>query len=118
MLDGEPIPRSPLASEPICFSEHYLRGYLDQDRMLHGGGPDLSYTEQYRVEQTVSAALLTRDLAEALDADAGAPALVIARRVRDRSGRLLNVGVHTHPADRFQITTVLEPGNGASKSAP
>jgi DNA-binding GntR family transcriptional regulator len=104
-------------SEPICFSEHYLRGDLDRDRMLHGGGPDLSYAEQYRVEQTVSAAILTKEQADALAADSGAPALVIARRVRDRSGRLLNIGVHTHPADRFQITTVLEPGDGSSTSA-
>jgi GntR family transcriptional regulator len=103
-------------SEPICFSEHYLRGDLDPDRMFHGSGPDLSYAEHYRVEQTVSAALLTEDLARALHSETGAPALVIARRVRDRSGRLLNVGVHTHPADRFQITTVLEPGEGPGGS--
>ena len=78
--------------------------------MLHSAGPDLSYTAQYRVEQTVSAALLTEKLAKALGSEVGAPALVIARRVRDRSGRLVNVGIHTHRADRFEIKTVLGPG--------
>jgi GntR family transcriptional regulator len=71
--------------------------------------PDPSYVEDYLVEQTVTAELLTPAMAAALDSSPGAPALVITRRVRDRDGELHNVGIHTHPADRFEITTVVGP---------
>jgi DNA-binding GntR family transcriptional regulator len=46
-----------------------------------------------------------------LDAQAGGPALVVSRRLCDRRGRVLNVGIYTHPADRYEITTVVEPGH-------
>jgi DNA-binding GntR family transcriptional regulator len=94
---------------PICFSEHYLRGDLEPGPMFHGALPDPNYTTQYRVEQTIAAELITDEVATALGAEAGEPALVISRRAYDRRGRLVNVGIHTHPADRYAITTTLTP---------
>jgi DNA-binding GntR family transcriptional regulator len=94
--------------QPICFSEHFLRGDLDPAQMFHGALPDPNYTDDYHVEQTIAAELLTEGIAEALDAEAGSPALSITRRARDRRGRLVNVGIHIHPSDRYSITSVLE----------
>jgi GntR family transcriptional regulator len=34
-------------------------------------------------------------------------ALVITRRHRDSRGRLASVGIHTHPADRYAITMIV-----------
>ena len=97
------------SKRPICFSEHFLRGDLDPGPMFHGALPDPNYPAHYRVEQTISADVLTEEMAAALGADAGAPALVISRRNFDRRGRLTNVGIHTHPADRYAITTIVQP---------
>jgi DNA-binding GntR family transcriptional regulator len=95
--------------QPICFSEHFLRGDLEPGPMFHGALPDPNYPAHYRVEQTISADLLTEEMAGALGAEAGAPALVISRRNVDSRGRLSNVGIHTHPADRYSITTMVLP---------
>ena len=96
---------------PICFSEHFLRGDLEPGPMFHGALPDPDYTSQYTVEQTISADLLSEEIATALDADAGSPALVISRSAFDRQGRLVNVGIHTHPADRYSVTTIVGPSS-------
>ena len=56
-----------------------------------------------RVEQTISAALLDERLA----AEPGGAALVVTGRYLTHDGRLVSVGIHTHPADRFRITTTL-----------
>ena len=59
------------------------------------------------MEQTISASLLDAHMASALDAEPGSAALVITRRNRDRTGRLISVGIHSHPADRYAITMEL-----------
>jgi DNA-binding GntR family transcriptional regulator len=107
LLRGARVVRG--TKQPICFSEHYLRGDLEPGPMFRGALPAPDYTTQYRVEQTITAELLTDELAAALDAEPGSPALVISRRAFDRRGRLVNVGIHTHPADRYAITTTLQP---------
>jgi GntR family transcriptional regulator len=94
---------------PICFSEHFLRGDLEPGPMFHGALPDPNYTAEFRVEQTIAADLLSEEIATALDADVGAAALVISRRAFDQRGRLANVGIHTHAADRYSVTTILQP---------
>jgi GntR family transcriptional regulator len=92
---------------PLCWSEHYTRGGLPPPGQVPFDADTLA---RFRVEQKVSAALLDADLASVLDAQAGGPALVVSRRLSDRRGRVLNVGIYTHPADRYEITTVVEPG--------
>ncbi|MCK9894486.1 UTRA domain-containing protein [Frankia sp. AgB32] len=49
--------------------------------------------------------LLTEEMAGALDAEPRSASLVLTRRHLDRDGRLARVGIHTHPADRYRIST-------------
>jgi GntR family transcriptional regulator len=105
MMEGPRVRRG--RREPaLCWSEHYLRGDLPRERLVRG-----TFTEEHladtRVEQTVSASLLDAHMADGLAAEPGSAALVITRRSRDRSGRLVSVGIHSHPADRYAITMLL-----------
>jgi GntR family transcriptional regulator len=90
----------------LCWSEHYLRGDLPREPLLRG-----KFTAEHLaatlVEQTISASLLDARMAAALGAEPGSAALVITRRNREQSGRLISVGIHSHPADRYAITMVL-----------
>lgn len=89
---------------PLCYSEQYLRAELPREQLLRGIiDPDEPIARRF--EQVISAVVLDDDIARALDTDAGSAALVITRRHRDASGRLVSVGIHTHPADRFSIVT-------------
>jgi GntR family transcriptional regulator len=90
----------------LCWSEHYLRSDLPRENLLRGKftADDVAAT---RVDQTISASLLDARMAAALDAEPASAALVITRRNRNQSGRLVSVGIHSHPADRYAITMVL-----------
>jgi GntR family transcriptional regulator len=90
----------------LCWSEHYLRSDLPRENLLRGKftADDVAAT---LVEQTISASLLDPRMATALDAAPASAALVITRRNRNQSGRLVSVGIHSHPADRYAITMVL-----------
>jgi DNA-binding GntR family transcriptional regulator len=90
--------------QPLCWSEHYVRGETPPERFLHGT-VDMSEIAHLAVEQTISAALLDEQMAAALGAAPDSAALVVTRRHRDAKGRLVSVGIHSHPADRYQITT-------------
>lgn len=96
----------PRGATPLCWSEHYLRADLPTEKLFTG---DFSAEEVARmtVQQTISAALLDASLAHVLDAEPDTAALVITRRHRDPRGRLVSIGIHTHPADRYQITTTI-----------
>ncbi|MBX6387501.1 MAG: GntR family transcriptional regulator [Frankia sp.] len=89
---------------PICWSEHYLRPDLPRDLILRVSFQPEDLARQ-PVEQIISAALLTDEMAQALDAEPRSAALVITRRHYGTDGRLASVGIHTHPADRYQIST-------------
>jgi GntR family transcriptional regulator len=93
---------------PLCWSEHYTRGDIATDPRKAEFSAEI--LAEFRVEQRVSAALLNADMADALGGKAGGPALVVTRRLSNRKGRLINVGIYTHPADRYEITTVVSPG--------
>jgi GntR family transcriptional regulator len=90
-------------SVPLCWSEHYQRADAPRS-MLIRGNITTEDVAQTRIEQTISGALIEDHMAEGLQAEVGGPALVITRRARDKRGRLLSVGIHTHPADRYSIT--------------
>ena len=90
----------------LCWSEHYLRGDLPREQLLRGKFT-ADRLASMLVEQTISASLLDAHMASALDAEPGSAALVITRRNRDPSGRLVSVGIHSHPADRYAITMEL-----------
>jgi DNA-binding GntR family transcriptional regulator len=70
--------------------------------------------DSYRVEQTISASTLSPEIAEALDAIPGCPALIVTRRVFEHGGRLIHLEIHTHRADQFEVTTVIQPGKTPS----
>ncbi|WP_261574104.1 GntR family transcriptional regulator [Frankia gtarii] len=90
----------------VCWSEHYLRSGLEPEKLLRGRFTIEDVPEQ-SVDQTISAALLDARMAGALGAEPGTAALVITRRHHDEDGRIMSVGIHTHPADRYQISTTL-----------
>jgi GntR family transcriptional regulator len=90
----------------LCWSEQYLRGDFPRDKFLRADFT-LEEVAAQSVEQIISAALLDPQMGLALDATAGSAALVITRRHFDARNRLVNVGIHTHPADRYSIRTTL-----------
>lgn len=92
---------------PVCWSEHYLRGDLPASALKKRfTGSEIA---DLPVEQTIKAELLDALVAKSLSAEEGGPALVVTRRMSDTAGRLLSVGVHVHPADRYQIVTEISP---------
>lgn len=86
----------------LCWSEHYFRdSHRPEPRTV-----DLppGALRGKRIEQTVRAEALDPTLAARLESQAIA-ALVVRRRVIDKRDRVLNVGIYTHPADRYEMTS-------------
>ncbi len=50
-----------------------------------------------------TADLLDDEQATALHAEPGSAALVVVRRHINPDGRLVAIGIHTHPSERFSI---------------
>ena len=90
--------------EALCWSEHYFRE-LPPSGVTAELGPQALL--DLRIEQTVRADLLDECLATVLDAKAGSAALILRRKVFDKRGRVVNVGIYTHPSDRYEITTTV-----------
>jgi GntR family transcriptional regulator len=111
-LQGVRVRRGPDRT-PLCWSEHYLRSELPRAALVRGEFTveDLKAMD---VEQTISAALMPDGFATALGVEAGSAALVITRRNRSRNGTLASVGIHTHPADRYQIVSRIDAGDRSS----
>jgi GntR family transcriptional regulator len=110
LLEG-PRVRRRTPGPALCWSQQYLRGSSEakaRERLRRG---DFTTADMgLRIEQVISAALLRSEHALALDAEPNSAAIVITRRSFDTTGRVLSIGVHTHPSDRFEITTtVAEP---------
>jgi GntR family transcriptional regulator len=91
---------------PLCWSEQYLRGDFPRAKLIRADFT-LEEVAAQSVEQLVTASVLDDPMAGALDATPGSAALVITRRHLDERGRLVSVGIHTHPADRYSIRTTL-----------
>jgi GntR family transcriptional regulator len=90
----------------VCWSEHYLRADLPREKFSRGPIA-LEDVVASSIEQTVTAELMEPDLAEALAVEPYSAALVVTRRHRDRKGRVIGAGIHTHPADRYKIVTTV-----------
>jgi GntR family transcriptional regulator len=105
VLQGPRVRRSEDAL-PLCWSEHYQIADAPRSLLLRGNitAEDVSRT---RIEQTISGGLVEEYMAKGLKAKSGGPALVVSRRAKDKRGRLVSVGIHTHPADRYSITMEL-----------
>ena len=91
---------------PLCWSEHYVTYGSPGVEVIQRG----SYTDAEAaagdIEQIVSAEPLEASLAARLRTDSRV-ALVVTRRRRDAGGRMLSVSIHTHPADRYELRTVV-----------
>jgi len=101
-----PRVRRGTGERPLCWSEHYQPHHLPREKLLRGAVTEADVSSQ-AVEQTITAGLISTRMAAALSAKEGDPALVITRRHVSADGALVGVGIHTHPADRYQITMTL-----------
>lgn len=102
---------------PVALTDMYIRADLAPDGTdilveLNGGITEWIATERgaptSRIEQTIKAGLLTDHEAEALDADAGTPALRTQRRYYDKGGRIIAMSDTVHPADRFTYEMTMQ----------
>src|SRR5437879_4819755 len=102
---GPRILRDRRNREPVCFSEQYVPDTPKARKAIAAATAEATAagTVGQRIEQEIRADLLDDEQAAALHADVGAPALVVIRRHRRPDGRLVAIGVHTHPSDRFSI---------------
>jgi GntR family transcriptional regulator len=92
---------------PLCWSEHFLpAGSRGLDIVLKGDFT-ASQAGAYETEQVVSAEALDERLATMLES-ACPTALIVTRRQRADDGRLVAIGIHTHPADRYQLRTMIQ----------
>jgi GntR family transcriptional regulator len=89
----------------LCWSEHYHPNVRSRET-FRGSNYALKDVEGLTMEQVVTAQPLRAELAEALHAEPGSPALIVRRRHLDADGRVVKVSLHTHPGDRYRITTV------------
>jgi GntR family transcriptional regulator len=97
-------------ASPLCWSEHYLRAELPRGQLM-SGLTSVKLIEGHHLEQTISAGTIDPRMAKGLDAPPNSPVLVITRRhffPKREPRRLVAVGIHTHPADRYSVTTTLE----------
>ncbi|PTR28821.1 GntR family transcriptional regulator [Rhodococcus sp. OK519] len=95
------------SKQPLCWSDQYIRAEAPGRERLLRGDFDRESLRGHTIEQEVRAAMLTDDVAAALDAEPRAPALVITRRHYATDGAMLSVSFHIHPADRYSIRTTL-----------
>jgi GntR family transcriptional regulator len=94
-----------LRSDPdvvLCWSEHYHSTDEGRKQLRHGG-VTVGGIESARLEQVVSAELMSAQPARALGALPGSAALIVRRTHVDESGNLVKVSVHTHRGDRYKI---------------
>jgi len=112
---------APGQPKPICTTELWLHPAF---RSIQGiDGPlklavHAAIEQQFgevitEVEQEIRAVALGRADAQALDAPSKSPALWVCRKYRNRLGRLAELAISTHPADRFSYSTVLRREWGA-----
>jgi DNA-binding GntR family transcriptional regulator len=99
---------------PLCWSEHYQRADLPHESLMHPTWT-VADVEHHSIEQVISAEPMDENIATRLGVVAGEPALVVTRRHRDKAGRLISVGIHTHPGHRYRITTQLGPKAATDK---
>ena len=90
---------------PVCWSELYLKADLPHRRMLLTGRFGIVNLIRQRIAQEVVADTLPAEMADRLGVEKGSAALVVVHRHFSASDVLEAVGVHTHPADRYRVST-------------
>ncbi len=100
-------------ARPICWLDLYIDpAYADIGPVVRGAPETLASSiieERYgrriaRIRQDIEAVLVPREHAEALRAEAGAPALKITRHYLDSADQVFEISVSLHPADRFKFS--------------
>ena len=104
---GPRILREQRRSSPVCFSEQHVPDTPAARKVIATASLAPEDVANQQIEQEIRADLLSEEQATALGAEPSSAALVVVRRHRDATGRLIAVGIHTHPADRFSITMSL-----------
>jgi len=97
---------------PVCSSLYYThRAFADIGRTLpRDSGPIFLHIEAMfgvsisEMDQTISTAVLSRALAEDLNAKPGETSIEVRRSYRTSQGQLAQISLHSHPAARFQQT--------------
>jgi GntR family transcriptional regulator len=110
---GPRILRDRSVQDPVCFSEQYVPNTAKARQAIAAAAISPLDVPLQRVEQEIRAGLLSDEQAEALRAEPGSPALVVVRRHHGARDRLVAIGIHTHPADRYSI--VMQLGVGADQ---
>ena len=106
---GPRILRDRRVREPVCFSEQYVPNTTKARKVIATAALSPTDVAGQVIEQEIRAGLLDHEQAAALNAEPGSAALVVVRRHRDPGGRLIAVGIHTHPSDRFSIKMEIQP---------
>jgi DNA-binding GntR family transcriptional regulator len=109
---GPRILRDRSNREPVCFSEQFVHDTPQARRVIATPTMSPGDVADQVIEQEIRAELLDEEQAAALHAATGSPALVVVRRHRNPDGRLIAVGIHTHPSERFSIRMNLGPTAG------
>jgi DNA-binding GntR family transcriptional regulator len=91
---------------PLCWSEHYVLYGTRGIEIIQRGNYTDAEAATGDLEQIVTAEPLEASLAARLRTDSRV-ALVVTRRRRDAHGRMLAVSIHTHPADRHELRTMV-----------
>jgi len=113
---GPRILRDRSVRDPVCFSEQYVPTTAEARLAIATAAISPLDASLQRVEQEIRAGLLTDEQAAALHAEPGSPALVVVRRHYGAHDRLVAIGIHTHPADRYSIVMQLQPGADQAES--
>lgn len=103
------------AAAPVCRTEYYVnRSFAAVGRLLQRHtGPifplieDLFGVSVVEVQQEIDAVVLSPELADLLDADAGSAALQMRRTYKTSDGEIAQVTVNTHPSSRFRHSMTL-----------
>ena len=102
--------RSEEDQAPVCRTEYYInRAFAAVGRILQRHtGPifplieDLFGQTIVEVQQKIAATLISPALADELDVAEDSAALEVRRSYRTAEGKVAQVTINTHPADRFQ----------------
>lgn len=113
---GPRVLRDRSVLDPVCFSEQYVPNTAEARRAIATAAISPLDVPLQRVEQEIRAGLLDEEQAGALHAEPGSPALVVVRRHHGARDRLVAIGIHTHPADRYSIVMQLQLGTDQARS--
>ena len=103
-------------SRPIGWVDVYIderfegvRSALRDYRGMYGSLIEEQYGVRIvEIQQEVRGSLVPEELAEALEAKPGSPALQVVRRYLDRKAELVEFSVSVHQADRYVVSSSLQ----------